>query len=170
MKPFQDQLQIINNFHELGETIQAANFLIQEYGLEHPNFKGFELREKANPQFILMTTEGILGKPQIIRIPENTFEYSLELMLNLLAHEMVHVSQKSQENFIEDKNEREWQAYYEMLFHKIYPQIPNVSVFHRKFFANKALDYYNRMGENTELQAKYANQKQDVEDLITSLN
>jgi hypothetical protein len=170
MKPFQDQLQIINNFHELGETIEAAQFLIEEYGLEHSNFKGFELREKAKPEFILMTTEGSLGKPQIIRIPENTFEYSLELMLNLLAHEMVHVGQKSLNNLVEDKNEREWQAYYEMLFHKIYPQIPDATRFHKKFFANKALDYYNRMGENSELQVKYAKQKQDVEDLITSLN
>jgi hypothetical protein len=30
------------------ETIAAAQFLIREYGLTHPNFKGFELREKQN--------------------------------------------------------------------------------------------------------------------------
>jgi hypothetical protein len=36
------------------------------------------------PEFILMTTEGALGEPQIIRIPDNTFEYPLPLMLNLL--------------------------------------------------------------------------------------
>ena len=45
MKSFQEHLQIINTFHELGETIAAAQFLIEEYGLENPNFKGFELRK-----------------------------------------------------------------------------------------------------------------------------
>jgi hypothetical protein len=170
MKAYQEQLQIINTFHELGETIAAAQFLIQEYGLENSNFKGFELREKAKPEFILMTTEGILGEPQIIRIPENTFEYPLELMLNLLAHEMIHVSQKTKENLIEDKNEREWQAYYEMLFHRIFPQIPELSDFHKRFFAKKALEYYNRMGEGSELQLNYANQKLETDNLLSFLD
>ncbi len=169
MKSYQDQLQIINNFHELGETIDAALFLVKEYKLEHSNFKGFELREKANPDFILMTTEGEIGAPQSIRIPENTFEFPLNLMLNLLAHEMVHVDQKAANNKIEDRNEREWQAYYEMLFHKMFPQIPTVSDFYKNFFANKALDYYRKMGENSVLQQKYAQQKQEVEDLVSSL-
>lgn len=169
MKSFQDHLKIVNNFHELGETIKAAQFLIQEYGLENPNFKGFELREKAKPEFILMTTEGALGEPQIIRIPENTFEYPLELMLNLLAHEMIHVSQKTKEHRIEDKNEREWQAYYEMLFHKIFPQIPEVADFHKRFFAKKALEYFNRMGEGSKLQLKYAAQKLEVDYLLLIL-
>lgn len=171
MKPFKDQLQIVNTFHELGETIAAAQFLMEEYGLENPNFKGFELREKAKPEFILMTTEGVFGEPQIIRIPENTFEYPLELMLNLLVHEMIHVSQKAKkENLIEDKNEREWQAYYEMLFHKVFPQIPEVSNFHKRFFAKKALEYYNRMGEGSELHLKYANQKLEIDNLLSFLD
>lgn len=169
MKSFPEHLQIINTFHELGETITAAQFLIEEYGLENPNFKGFELREKAKPEFILMTTEGALGEPQIIRIPENTFEYPLPLMLNLLMHEMIHVSQKTKENLIEDKNEREWQAYYEMLFHEQYPQVPELSHFHKRFFANKALEYYNRMGEGSLLHIKYANQKQKVDLLLLNI-
>ena len=117
-----------------------------------------------------MTTEGALGEPQIIRIPENTFEYPLHLMLNLLAHEMIHVSQKTKENLIEDKNEREWQAYYEMLFHKIYPQIPNLPKHQLLFFANKALSYYTKMGENSDLQIKYALQKQEVDTFVASLS
>ena len=169
MKSYQDQLQIVNTFHELGETIAAAQFLLQEYNLTHPNFRGFELREKAKPDFILMTTEGILGEPQIIRIPENTFEFPLALMLNLLAHEMVHVSQKTSENTIHDKNEREWQAYYEMLFHIQFPQIPELSDFHKRFFANKAIEYYNRMGESSALQTKYDTQKQQVDLLLLDL-
>jgi hypothetical protein len=169
MKSYDTILQNINTFHELGETIQAAHYVLKEYGLEHENLKGFELREKALPSFILMTTEGIFGEQQIIRIPENTFEFEFRLMLNLLAHEMVHVIQKTKANLVEDKNEREWQAYYEMLFHKIFPLVPDASNFQRKNFAVKGIEYYNRMGEGSELQKKYAGQKKEVDDLLTTL-
>ena len=170
MKSQAEILQIINSFHELGETVQAGEFLIKEFGLEQPNFKGFEYREAAQPDFILMTTEGAFGEPQIIRLPENAFAFPFELILNLIAHEMVHVMQKSKENPVLDKNEREWQAYYEMLFHKIFPKIPEVSDFHKKFFATKAFEYYKRMGEGSELQQKYAQQKLEVENLVASLS
>lgn len=169
MKTQTEILQILNSFHELGETAQAGEFLIQEFGLEQPNFKGFEYREAAKPDFILMTTEGTFGEPQIIRLPENTFAFPFELIMNLIAHEMIHVIQKSKENPILDKNEREWQAYYEMLFHKIFPKIPDCSDFHKKFFASKAFEYYQRMGEGSELQQKYAKQKLEVENLVASL-
>jgi len=169
MKSIAKISEIINRFHEQGETIAAANFLIEEYGIKHPNFEGFELREKAKPEFILMTTEGTFGQKQIVRIPENTFEFPLPLMVNLIAHEMIHVGQKVEEDAYPDRNEREWLAYCEMLFHTTYPQVPDASVFHQKFFAGKALDYYRKMGENSELQLKYAAQKVEVENLIASL-
>ena len=170
MKSFSDISQIINGFHELGETISAANFLIEEYNIKHPNFDCFELREKAKPEYILMTTEGTFGRKQIIRIPENTFEFQLILMLNLIAHEMIHVAQKVEKDAYPDRNEREFLAYSEMLFHTTYPQVPDASVYHQKFFANKAFDYYKRMGEGSELQKKYANQKAAIELLIASLS
>lgn len=169
MKPFATIVELINSYHEQGETIAAANFLIEEYGIRHPNFAGFELREKAKPEFILMTTEGNFGQKQIVRIPENTFEFPLVLMVNLIAHEMIHVGQKVEEDIYPDRNEREWLAYCEMLFHTTYPQVPDASAFHQKFFANKALDYYMKMGENSDLQVKYADQKIAVENLIASL-
>jgi len=153
----------------MGETIAAAECLISQYGISHPNLKGFELRERAKPEYILLTTEGELGEKQIIRIPDNVFEFSLVLILNLIAHEMIHVEQKSYVDKFPDRNEREWMAYYEMVFHKTYPQVPDASLFHRKFFANKGLEYYKRMGENSELQKKYAGQKAEVEQLLTSL-
>ena len=169
MKSFSEISQLINTFHELGETIAAANFLVDEYGIRHPNFDCFELREKAKPEYILMTTEGTFGRKQIIRIPENTFEFQVILMLNLIAHEMIHVAQKVEKDGFPDRNEREWLAYYEMLFHTTYPQVPDASVYHRKFFANKAFDYYKRMGEGSELQKKYANQKAEIEKLLDLL-
>ena len=167
--PFKEVEFTVKKFHALEMTIEAAEFLIKNYELEHPNFKGFELREKAEPSFILFTTEGVFGKPQIIRIPENTLEFPLVLNLNLLANEMLHVKQKDKMSIVEDKNEREWQAYYENLFHKEFPLIPELTDFHKKAFANKALEYYNRMGENSELQIKYKEQKNEVEQLISIL-
>ena len=57
MKSFSEISQLINSFHELGETIAAADFLIDEFDIRHPNFDKFELRERAKPEYILMTTE-----------------------------------------------------------------------------------------------------------------
>ena len=169
MKSLESVLQHINTFHELGEAIQAVEFTLKEFGLEHPNLKGFELRERTKNNLIVLTTEGEFGQSQIIRIPENAFEFEFILMLNLLAHEMVHVRQKTARSLVLDKNEREWQAYYEMLFHIIFPQIPDSSDFQRKQFAKKGLEYFNRMENNGALQQKYAAQKEEVEQLLQSL-
>ncbi|MBP9792489.1 MAG: hypothetical protein KBC56_00655 [Flavobacterium sp.] len=170
MKPYSEILQTVQTYHELGETIAAANYVIEAYNIKHPNFGKFQLREKAEAKYILMTTEGTFGLPQVIRIPENTFEFEFTLMLNLIAHEMIHVGQKVTGNFIDDRNEREWQAYYEMLFHKTYPQVPDVPKHQQIFFANKALDYYAKMGVGSSLQEKYALQKKEVEDFVASLS
>ncbi|MDA6068873.1 hypothetical protein NJT12_04490 [Flavobacterium sp. AC] len=165
-----DQIKLkIETFHQNGQVINAVYWLLKKYNLKNKNLKRFEFREKAKPDFILMTTEGEFGEPQIIRIPENTFEFPLELMLILIVHEMVHVNQKTAKPYVLDKNEREWQAYYEMNFRNLFPQVPQISNFHKKFFAQKGLEYYNRMGEGSELQKKYAIQKKQVEDLIESL-
>lgn len=160
----------VDNWSKKGKTLKAANWLLKTYGLEDEYLAGFEFREKANPDFILMTTEGDFGQPQIIRIPENTFEFPLPLMLSLLAHEMVHVRQKTREPYVLDKNEREWQAYCQMLFGTVFPNLPEISNYHKKFFASKALEYYNRMEGGGELQQKYATQKQEVESLLTQFN
>jgi hypothetical protein len=73
----------------------------------------------------------------------------------MLAHEMLHVRQKSPKMMIMDKNEREWQAYYEMLFHATL--IPELSII-TKLLVKKPF-YYGRMAEGSELQQKYAEQK-----------
>lgn len=165
-KKIKSQIEV---FHRNGKTIEAAEWLLKMFDIQDHNLKGFALREKAEPNYILLTAEGDFGEQQVIRIPENIFQFSLPLVLTLLTHEMVHVRQKSRKPYIEDRLEREWQAYYEMLFHKIFPNYLEVSNFHKRFFANKAYDYYRRMGEGSELQAKYAEQKKEMEDLIASL-
>ncbi len=159
----------IDEFHTNGKTVEAANWLLKAFDIQDSNLKGFELREKADPSYILLTTEGDFGEEQVIRIPENIFHFSLPLVLTLITHEMVHVNQKSRKPYVLDQLEREWQAYYEMLFHKRFPNYLEVSNFHKKFFADKAFSYYTRMGEGSELQAKYAEQKKEIENLIASL-
>ena len=170
MKTKAEIVQILQSYHELGQTETAGLFLLEEFNIKHPNFKGFAFREKAEPNFILLTAEGEIGDPQIIRIPENAFEFPFELIINLLAHEMIHVIQKSAEYKIQDRNEREWQAYYEMLFHKEFPLVPKASVYHQKYFAEKAIVYYNRSEkEANPLRLKYENQKREIEELVKSL-
>ena len=159
----------LSAYKENDQIFDAANFLIRTFGLESDNFAGFGFRPELEPNKMLLTTEGALGEKQMVMIPKNLFDFDLNLVANMVAHEMLHVRQKAPETLVEDKNEREFQAYYEMLFHKVFPNIPDVSDFHKKFFGEKALEYYKRMGENSELQQKYSEQKKEVEDLIGSL-
>ena len=52
MKSKPEIVQILQSYHELGQTETAALFLLEEFDIKHPNFKGFALREKAEPNFI----------------------------------------------------------------------------------------------------------------------
>lgn len=162
-----DQLLFnINAYKENNQILDLAQFIIREFGLEDDNLEGFGFRDELEKNSILLTANGDLGERQMVMIPKNLFDFDLNLVLNMLAHEMLHVRQKSSKIMITDKNEREWQAYYEMLFHIHFPQIPDVSNYHKKFFGEKALIYYDRMGVGSDLQLKYATQKQQVLQLI----
>ena len=153
----------LNAYKETGEVLDAARFLIHEFDLDDDNFAGFGFRKELEKTSILLTANGELGDMQEVMVPRNLFDFDLTLVLNLLAHEMLHVRQKSPKMMIMDKNEREWQAYYEILFHINYPQIPELSDYYKNFFGEKALVYYGRMGEGSELQQKYAEQKIQLE-------
>ncbi len=165
-----DKVQFnINAYKETGEILDAANFVIREYGLYDDNLQGFGFRDEQEKDSILLTANGDIGERQMVMIPKNLFDFDFNLVINMLAHEMMHVRQKSPKMMVEDKNEREWQAYYEMLFHTTFPQIPDVSDYHKKFFAEKALVYYNRMGAESELQNKYADQRNQVLNLLENI-
>ena len=159
----------LNAYNEHDQIFDAAHFLIETFGLDSENFAGFGFRQELEPNRMLLTTEGVLGEKQMVMIPKNLFDFDLNLVANMVAHEMLHVRQKAPETLVEDKNEREFQAYYEMLFHHEFPLVPDVSDFHKKFFGEKALEYYKRMGENSDLQEKYSEDKIKVEDLIAAL-
>ena len=152
------------------QILDAAKYLIRSFGLEHDNFAGFSFRDELSENSVLLTAEGAIGEPQIVRIPRNLFDFDLKLILNLIAHEMLHVQQKAPGSKMTERNEREFQAYYEMLFHKVFPQIPNASHFSQKQFAAKALDYYRKMGEDSVLQQKYAKQKIEIENLLERIS
>ena len=159
----------INAYKEYDQIFDAAHYLIDTFQLNSDNLAGFGFHTELEPNKMLLTTEGFLGEKQMVMIPKNLFDFDLNLVANMIAHEMLHVRQKAPETLVEDKNEREFQAYYEMLFHKQFPLVPNVSDFHKKFFAEKAFEYYKRMGENSDLQKKYFEKKIEVEKLIGAL-
>lgn len=159
----------LNAYKEHDQIFDAAHLLIETFGLESENFAGFGFRPELEPNRMLLTTEGVLGEKQMVMIPKNLFDFDLNLVANMVAHEMLHVRQKAPETLVEDKNEREFQAYYEMLFHDEFPLVPDVSDFHKKFFGEKALEYYKRMGENSDLQEKYSEDKIKVENLIAAV-
>ena len=166
-----DQIKTnLNDFKQNDQIFDAAHFLLKTFNLENENFAGFGFREELEPNKMLLTTDGELGEKQMVMIPRNLFDFDLNLVANMVAHEMFHVRQKAPETLVEDKNEREFQAYSEMLFHREFPLVPEVSDFHKKFFGEKALEYYKRMGENSELQQKYAEKKKEVELFIQSLS
>lgn len=165
-----EKLQLnLNAYKETGEILDGAKFLIHQFDLDDDNFAGFGFRDELEKNSILLTANGELGELQHVMIPKNLFDFDLTLVLNMLAHEMLHVRQKSPRMMIIDKNEREWQAYYEMLFHTNFPQIPTLSDYYIKLFGEKALIYYSRMGEGSELQLKYLEQKLEVEKLLEGL-
>ena len=159
----------LNAYKKHDQIFDALHFLVDSFGLQNENLAGFGFRPELEPNKMLLTTEGTLGGKQMVMIPKNLFDFDLNLVANMVAHEMLHVRQKAPETLVQDKNEREFQAYYEMLFHKEFPLVPDVSDFHKKFFGEKALEYYKRMGENSDLQRKYFDQKIEVEILINSL-
>lgn len=159
----------VDAYHAHDQILDAAQFLIRNFNLEHENFAGFDFRPEWSANALLLTAEGVLGEPQKVYIPRNIFDFNLTLVLNLIAHEMLHVRQKAPGQVVEDKNEREWQAYTEMLFHKEFPQIPDAPDFNRKQFAEKALEYYRRMGEESVLQQKYASEKLKVESVLAEI-
>lgn len=151
------------------QILDAADFIVDQFDLSHENFSSFELQEIENPKILLLTAVGEIGGKQKITLPRNLLDFDLDLVINMLAHEMLHVKQKAPESPVRDKNEREWCAYYEMLFHKEFPKVPDTKDFYRIQFATKAMEYYRRMGEGSPLQAKYKEEMKQVKELLCDL-
>ena len=100
----------LDAYNKHDQIFDAAHFLIESFGLQSENFAGFGFRPELEPNKMLLTTEGALGEKQMVMIPKNLFDFDLNLVANMIAHEMLHVRQKAPETLVEDKNEREFQA------------------------------------------------------------
>lgn len=159
----------INAYKIKDQILEAAEFLLRTYHLDHPMLQGFEYRTDDQPNFIVVTTVGDFGGMQTMTIPHNLFNFDICLILNLFAHEILHVKQRTERPYVEDKNEREWQAYCEMLFHTHFPQIPEAPVFNQLQFCKNALTYFDRMEIGGLLQEKYIEEKFKVEQKLESL-
>ena len=85
----------LNIFKENNQIFEAAHFLIESFGLENENFAGFGFRAELEPNKMLLTTDGQLGEKQMVMIPRNLFDFDLNLVANMVAHEMFHVRQKA---------------------------------------------------------------------------
>ncbi len=54
------------------QIIDAANFVISSFGLEHENFAGFGFRTELEPNKMLLTAEGEIGGMQMVMIPRTS--------------------------------------------------------------------------------------------------
>lgn len=146
--------------------VEALYEILDLFDLKHSDFTGFTFREEINPQGLLLTAEGDETTGITIRVPRNILDFDLILVSNLLMHEIFHVYQRSGKNQIESREEREWQAYNEMLFHDKFPKVPKLANFYVKQFGEKALTYYAKMSD--ELKNQYKDEKNRLETLLTS--
>lgn len=161
---FKERINYLKNNHLI---VEALYEILDELKLKHNAFTGFTFREEIDPKGFLLTAEGEEKTGITIRVPRNILDFDLVLLSNVLMHEMVHVFQRSGENQIELREEREWQAYTEMIFHKQFPNVPPLTDFYIKQFGEKALTYYNRMPDN--MKTKYANGKMDLEKILQTI-
>lgn len=154
----------IETFKSNDLIFDALHTILNYFNLNHPSFKGFVLRDELNPKGLLLTAEGNEENGISIHIPKNILDFDLALISNLLMHEVYHIYQRTGEEIITTREEREWQAYYEMIFHEKFTQLPELSKFYQIQFAKKALTYYKTM--NLELKEKYLDQKLKIDNLL----
>jgi len=157
----------INYLNKNKLIFEALYEIMEQFNLKHSSFTGFDFRDELNPKGLLLTAEGTDKTGIKIKVPKNILDFDLALIANLLMHEMYHVYQRSGNDQVEAREEREWQAYYEMIFHKKFPNIPVLIDFYIKQFGNKAISYYDRMTE--ELKLKYAEQRKELDQVLKQI-
>ncbi len=168
-----NHLKIASQTHKIAEkkgVLKAAESLLKKYDLLPENVE-LALKPTDELKQLVVTTEGDFGEnlKQIVRVPQNLFEFPMEMVVNMLAHEMLHIQQKTGNELVMDKNEREFQAYYEGVFPEKFINLPTSPNWLKKQLANQALRYFANMGENSELQIKYAENKINLEIFLKNL-
>lgn len=77
-------------------VLPAVEVLLEKYEILLPNVH-FALKPTEAANNLVVTTEGDFGpnQKQTIRVPENLFDFPMEMVVNMLAHEIYHVQQKT---------------------------------------------------------------------------
>ena len=162
---FKDRIKYLNKNNLV---VEALYEIMDQFDLQHSSFTGFAFRDEINPKGLLLTAEGTEETGIQIKVPRNILDFDLALVANLLMHEMYHVHQRSGNNQVIEREEREWQAYYEMIFHEKFLNIPVLADFYVKQFGAKAMTYYDRMSDD--LKQKYASQKTEVDRILNEIH
>jgi hypothetical protein len=148
----------------------ATEDILSAFGLLPQNIK-IAQKPNDNPKTLVLTTEGEFGlhATQTIRIPANLFEFPKEMVLHMLAHETYHVRQKTAINPIFDKNEREFEAYYEGVFPKHFAHLPSCPKWLKKQFATQALRYFGMIEPFSVLYFRFLTQKYQLEEYLLTI-
>lgn len=148
-------------------VLLATEAMLKKYNLFPHNLE-LALKPNDAAKQLVVTTEGDFGKDlkQIVRIPENIYDFPMEMVVNMLAHEMLHIRQKTGDEIVSDKNEREFQAYFEGVFPNHFVDLPESPNWLKKQLATQAIRYFNQMGEGSALQIKYEGQKLQLDDYL----
>lgn len=161
-------------YSEIKEVAKAEGVLVamKKLAISHGlNIDNVNLAIRPNAaEGIVLTTEGVVGQGaiQTITIPENVFEFKMEAVLALFAHELYHVEQRSAQPIVHNKYEREFQAYYEGVFPTKFAHLPANSIALRKHFAEKALHYFQGFEPGSVLFVQYLSQKYKLEEYLQS--
>lgn len=126
-----------------GKEVEALNQLCDDLGLDRRNAVFKIAPEIRNAYAIAQGRKPV----EILISPEILSErVDFGLLTRILAHELLHVDQRTRRLFpIRDHNERELLAYADTLFRSDLP--PIASVFVRKDFTKKGLEYYPRLSK-----------------------
>jgi hypothetical protein len=151
-------------------VLSATETMLKKYKIFPKNLE-LAIKPTDAVKQLVVTTEGDFGRDlqQIVRVPENLFDFPMEMVVNMLAHEMLHINQKTGDEPVTDKNEREFQAYYEGVFPEFFTDLPTSPNWLKKQLAKQAIRYFTQMGDGSELQAKYLEKKQKLEDFLETI-
>jgi hypothetical protein len=164
---FSESFETAKNMVETEGFLPAVHRVLEDFELKHVNYQ-LSTKPNDDPKKLVLTTEGDFGPAasQTIRVPDNLFEFPMEMVVNMLAHETYHVEQKTMSQPITDKNEREFQAYYEGVFPSKFAQLPPCPIWLKKQLAQQALRYFGLMQPFGVLYFNYLSQKYRLEEFL----
>jgi hypothetical protein len=128
-------------------TSEAVLRLLETFAIAHPNFSAIVYREASENKQVVVTTEGNYGEieKQLIRVPKNIFDFPIDFIAHMLAHEFIHIEQRARPGYSAAREEREFEAYYHGIFPTKY-NLPPCPDWLRLQFCKSIERYYNSMG------------------------